>query len=241
MVCVVIHTNPHLQHQVDFGNALEQGFKRHGLDARQTAQKHAQADIHVTQGPHYALQENRHHRRVLHLDRCFYGDARWVVSLGWLRVDGSRDFKNLDKTEAKGALPELKEKKEQRGTAVVFADYGHDADDQRRMIRYARSKADRVYLRPHPAASRSESPAIVLPGELAAVWALADMAFGHSSTVLVDAEIEGLHVESTDPGHVVQDVGDDRQAWLNRLSWCQWSYDEVKRGAFWEHLCVQAD
>ena len=78
---------------------------------------------------------------------------------------------------------------------------------------------------------------MTLKGELSAVWELADVAIGHSSTVLVEAAINGLHVESSDPLHVCQGI-EDRAQWLVDLSWANWNFEQLKSGAFWEHLCL---
>ena len=233
MVQVVAHINPGLAHQVEHGEVLKAGFARHGIDIDVTADIHQHGDIHIVSGPWYALPTWQGKPNVLWLDRCFYGNARDYVSLGWLNADGSRDFRNTDKTEGKGILPELKSSKKRRLCAVVFGDYG---GDPREHLKYARKKYDSVWFRPHPS-DTGLSPYLPLRGELSSVWQIGDVAIGHSSTVLVDAEINGLFVESTDPRHVVHHNG-DREAWLKRLSWAQWHLDELANGSFWEHLCL---
>jgi len=238
-VNIVIHTNLGLANQRESGAWLQQGFRRHGIAAEITPDKHKAADVHVIMGNWYAYNEwlpKSSTSRVIYLNRCFYGSPRFDLSLGWLRPDGSRDFRNHGATEGKGVLPVLKPQKTSRRCVVVFADYGQDPSD---MVMDARARFDSVFFRPHPAQNR-ETPVMTLKGDLETVWEIADVAIGHGSTVLCDAVIAGLHVESTDPGHVVQDC-EERQAWLNRLSWAQWSHTELINGDFWSHLCVQAD
>ena len=239
MVSVVIHSNPHLANQIESSGWLQSGFKAHGINAEITADKNKAADIHVIQGNWYAYNEFIGKPNVLFLNRCFYGDARFDVSLGWLRPDGSRDFMNHGMVRAKGSCPNVRPRKDRkRRCAVVFADYGIDPQA---MILDARMRYDSVFFRPHPAQDRA-TPVMTLKGSLDAVWEIADVAISGSSTVLVDALIQGLHVESTDPLHVVQSCGEDRQAWLNDLSWAQWhGPTELMNGDFWEHLCVRAD
>jgi hypothetical protein len=232
MVSVVIHSNPGLANQVESAGWLSEGLARHGVENVITADKHAEADIHIIQGPWYAYNEWLGKPNVLFLNRCFYGDARFDVSIGWLRPDGSRDFKNHGRASANGVLPKLRPKKSRRRSAVVFADYGKDPTE---MIADARRKYDSVFFRPHPAQAR-ETPVMTLKGELSTTWDIADVAIGGTSTVLVEAVINGLHVETTDPLHVVAGLTDRRQ-WLIDLSWSQWHYDQLKRGDFWEHLC----
>lgn len=232
MVRLVIHSNPSLANQIETSGWLRAGFAAHGIDAEVTADKDKPADVHVIQGPWYAYREWLGKPNVLYLDRGFWGSYRYDVSVGWLRPDGSRNFCNADKTVANGPLPILKPLKERRRAAVVFADYGQDCT---KTVRDARLRYDAVYFRPHPSAQNQSTPAMTLSCDLDAVWALADVAIGHSSTVLVKAHIEGLHPESSDPLHVVHYEG-DRAAWLTRLSWANWNYADICSGAMWENL-----
>jgi len=231
MVSVVIHTNLGLSNQVESAGWLKEGFAQHGIDAKITGDKHKPADIHVVQGPWYAYNEWLGKENVLLLNRCFYGHPRFDISLGWLLPDGSRDFRTQGMVAGKGQLPELKPRKDSRRRAVVFGDYGRDPVDE---VKLARDKYHAAFYRPHPQDKRSCK--LMAPDwSLEDIWDLADGAVGHSSTVLVQAEINGLHVHSTDPNHVCNGI-EDRQEWLNRLSWCQWNAEELKRGEFWEHL-----
>jgi len=230
VVKIVAHFNS-LPHQVEHGQALTYGFKRHGIDLDVTSDICKPADIHIVSGPWYALPRWKGHPNILWLDRCFYGDSHDFVSLGWLLPDGSRNFCNASKTVGKGLLPELKPHKKRKRCAVVFGDYGADPRD---MLAAARRKYDSVWYRPHPQDTRP-APCFPIRGELSDIWQIADVAIGHGSTVLVEAQIEGLFVESTDPRHVTHYL-DDRQSWIKRLSWAQWSLDELVNGTFWEHL-----
>lgn len=235
MVRVVAHTNLGLHNQIECAEALREGFKRHGVTLDVTADTKKDADIHIVQGPHYCFEHWKNKagsERVLWLNRAFYGCSRANVSLGWLRDDGTRDFRNKDMDFPKGTPPDLWPRKGSRRAAVVFADYGEDCTD---WVMDARYTYDCVYFRPHPAESERDSPVMTLRGDLDAVWSLADVAIGGKSTVLVDAEIHGLHVHAHDPHHVVKHSG-DREQWLTDLSWAQWSQDEIRTGQFWEHL-----
>ena len=237
---VVIHSNPTLANQIESAQWVRTGFLAHGIDAEITADKHKEADVHVIQGPHYCYNEWLGKPNVIWLNRTFYGHPRFDLSLGWLRPDGSRDFKIHGVTAPKGTLPVLKPKKDRRRCAVIFGDYGRSAKKDIQNALDARETGngyDSLFFRPHPAQSQEESPVMTLKGELDAVWKIADVAIGHSSTALVEAAINGLHVESSDPHHVCQSINGDRTAWLTKLSWCQWSHDEIQSGEMWEHLC----
>jgi hypothetical protein len=220
---VVIHANPRLQHQQDFALALAQGFKRNGLSSRITANKHLPGDLHVVIGPWYALEENKHHR-ILYADRCFYGDSRWTISLGWLE-NGQRDFMNLGMAASKGSLPLMRPRKDGRRRAVVLGDYGCDMQHE---VLKARVDYDEVMFRPHPAERPSEWTL-----ERTLEWA--DVAIGYGSTALVDALLWGLEVKTLDTNHVCHGVT-DRTSWLTDLSWAQWTHSECASGEFWRHL-----
>ena len=230
---IVIHSNPYLANQIESAGWLKQGFDRHGLDCEITADKHKAADIHVVQGPHYAFNEWLGKPHVLWLNRCFYGDSRYDLSIGWLNANGSRDFKNQDKTEPNGTLPELQPMKTKQESAVVFGDYNQEVQARHWLVD-AREKYSPVYLKYHPASSQQHNFNLRIKD----AWQRCDVAIGGESTVLVEAAIEGLHVISHDFWHVVQDICGDRQSWLTRLSWCQWNHRAIQNGDFWEHLNV---
>jgi len=237
----VIHTNPALHNQVECAGWLREGFKSHGIKAEITPNKHKAADVHVVQGPWYCFDywlARAESHRVLWLNRCFYGHPRFDISLGWLNADGSRDFRNHGMAAVKGRRPALKPRKEARRCAVVFGDFGRDA---KKDCLDARDKYDSVFFRPHPAQQAQESPVMTIRGELDAVWDLADVAIGHASTVLVEALINGLHVESSDPQHVVHQCNGSREEFFRDLSWAQWHKDELINGDFWDHLCAPVD
>ncbi len=233
MVRVVIHSNPHLSNQIESSGWLKQGFDRHGLDCEITAEIQKIADIHIVQGPHYAFDAWLGQSNVIWLDRCFYGHHRFDLSIGWLNPDGSRDFKNKNMNFGKGELPELKPRKDKRDCVIVFGDYGMNP---KALIEYSRIHFGRTYYKPHPAESGQVSPVLAPKWTLGQCWEIANVAVGHSSTVLVEAELNGLHVYTTDPHHVCQDIT-DREQWLIDLSWAQWGYTEIVNGDFWEHLC----
>ncbi len=232
MINVAIHSNPHLSNQIESSGWLKQGFDRHGVGCEITADKHKSADVHVVQGPHFAWNEWLGQPHVIWLDRCFYGHHRFDLSIGWLNPDGSRDFKNTGMSFDKGDLPELKPQKTSRDCAIVFGDYGMDPKE---LIDYSRIHFSRTYYKPHPAEHGQVSPVLAPKWTLEQCWEIADVAAGHSSTVLVEAELNGLHVYTTDPNHVCKDIG-SREQWLKDLSWAQWNFEEIVNGDFWEHL-----
>ena len=235
MVSVVIHTNLGLGNQFECARWLEDGFAKHGIKAEITPDKHKAADVHVVQGPWYCLDYWRPRSmdsRVLWLNRGFWGDAREDLSIGWLRPDGSRNFNNDGAAEGNGFYPQPQPRKTKGRCAIVFADYGRDPSED---VERAKREYNSVFFRPHPQ-QPIETKAVTLQGPLDVCWHWGDVAIGHSSTVLVEARIEGLRVESSDPLHVVHAHPDDDERWLRELSWGMWHYTQIQRGDFWEHL-----
>jgi hypothetical protein len=235
MVQVVIHTNFGLGNQMETARWLRDGFARHGIAAEITPEITKAADIHVVQGPWYALKHwqplsDKH--RVLYLNRGFWGDAREDLSLGWLKPNGTRDFRSDGAVEANGYPLQPRPRKANGRCAIVFGDYGRDPTED---IERARRDYDSVFFRPHPQQIIATS-VMTLSGPLEDAWSLGDVALGHSSTVLVQARIEGLRVESSDPLHVVHAYPDDDERWLRELSWAMWHYTEIEAGLAWEHL-----
>ena len=230
MVSVVIHCNMSLPNQTESAEWLRQGFAKHGIDADVTGDKHKAADVHVVQGPHYAFSEWLGRPNVLWLNRCFYGDSRYDLSIGWLNPDGSRDFKNRGKADSNGRVPELKPKRETTLGCLILADYGKQHQARHWEVD-AREKYFPIYFREHPADRHYR-----YFYSLDEMWKRCDVAIGGSGTALVDAAIEGLHVHSYDPLHVIQNMT-DRQQWLIELSWAQWGHEAIMAGDFWEHLC----
>jgi len=227
---VVIHSNPHLANQIESAGWLKQGFEACGEKVEITAERRKGGDIHVVQGPHYALNDWYGKENVIWLDRCFYFDSRYDLSIGWLNSDGSRDFKNQNKTQPNGPLPELKPLKKTQDRAIVFTDYGQRPDS---MMAWAKGRYKVLEHRPHPAERPEQSCAA-----LGSIWSRFEVAIGHSSTVLVEAAIRGLEVVSFDPRHVCQGLKTMyRKPWLTKLSWAQWHFDTgIQSGDFWEHL-----
>jgi hypothetical protein len=227
---IVIHSNPHLKNQIESSGWLKQGFERHGLDCEVTADRSKPADIHVVQGPWYAWQDWVGKDNVIWLDRCFYGDSRFDLSIGWLKPDGSRDFKNKNMVSANGELPKLKPPKPHQKSAVVFADYGKTIEASYWAVD-AREKYFPVFTMWHPANMENFTT-------LADIWERCDVAIGGTSTVLVDAAINGLHIKQCDPLHVCAWMtARTRYQWLIDLSWAQWNFETgIMTGDFWEHL-----
>ena len=224
----VIHCNPGLAHQINHAECFTAGFQRHGQACEISSRPDAEADIHVVLGPHYALKHWINHPRCIWLDRAYWGDPE-CVTVGWA-AGGGRRFPLED---GHRPAPELQPWREGRN-AIVLADYGDKGDS---MVALARPHVDRLELRRHPAEGGT--------GTLSGALRDFHIAIGKRSTALVEAAICGLSIVCLDPTSAVLPVAStsikdivkpDRREWLRRLSWANWSADEIRTGDLWDSL-----
>lgn len=89
---IAIHTNPNQPHQIEQAEHFRQGFIKHNLKSIVTASITQQADIHIVLGSNYAKHHWLNHDRVVLLDRCYFGDTRNHISIGWMNKKGGRNF-----------------------------------------------------------------------------------------------------------------------------------------------------
>ena len=225
----VIHSSG-LGHQERWAGALQLGFARHGIRAQISRSPDTEADVHIVQGPWFALRQWEDHPRTLYLDRAHRGDPD-CVSLHWLR-DGEKVRTHGHPHRAHPVAAPWKSGRR----LLILCDYGHDGAQE-----YARCLPhfDAMTIRRHPAAdSRRASLAEDLENH--------DIAIGRRSTALIDAAIAGLPVITADTHSPVwpiasriQDIRTpDREPWLTDLAWHNWHIDEVIKGEAWAFLTV---
>jgi hypothetical protein len=232
---VLIHFNGRLSHQVQFAQALRYGFRRHNIAAQSTTDIRKDADIHVVLGPWYAKSAWKNHARCLFLDRCHVGDPNMVVSLGWMR--------NGAQTHANGVSRRFTRHYEINITpwsmrpikrVLLLCDYGYKPDVEISDVE--------LVIRKHPS--------VEIPREnLADALQNADYAVGHSTSALIQAVLAGVPITCTDKqsisymvsGSINAPYRQDRQRFINTLSWANWHHDEIASGAAWEHLKQYVD
>ena len=227
---ILMHYNPHLQHQIDHANA----FRDCGFDV--TPDPYKPADVHVVSGPWFALRYWREHKHVLVLDRSWWGDPG-SVSLGWLNVDGTRRFARGDAPRFK---PEMLPWKTHRreDSCLILCDYGQDVSE---IEYYAKKRFTTVRKRLHPA-DNDDRHVIRLEADLM----LSDCAIGTSGTSLFDAIALGVPSICLDPKNEVapvcaNSVDDDlyrssRDCWLHDMSYKVFTLKEIHDGTAWNLL-----
>jgi hypothetical protein len=211
---VAIHVNPGLTHQRETGKALLAGFCRHGFEAIISTRRETEADIHVVNGPWFALSMWRFHPRTLYIDRAFWGDPE-CVSAHWLR-DGEKA--RTGRTEPRDH-PDFEPYRE-GSRSIYLCDYGEGP---------APGRWDAI--RHHPANGQA-SPLRDALGPF-------QIAGGRRTTALIDAALMGLRIETDDPHSPAWEIrgGGDREPWLNRLAWHNWNIEnEIASGDFLDGL-----
>jgi len=220
-VSVAIHANPQLAHQIEFAEYFQSGFIAHDTDATITSDPQLAADVHVVIGPHYALKQRAPGDRTVYVDRCFWGHHREFVTIGWLRPDGSRHvLGNMDDSRPKPDLAPMKT----GDNAIYLCDYG--VAPEANLV-----KRRNAEVRLHPADTNTKEP-------LDAALDRNDIAIGGMSSALVTAVISGLNSICVDPRSVCFKI-EDREQWLNDISWMNWSGSEIKTGEALEYLLCQ--
>lgn len=209
---VAVHVNKAQPHQMRYGRALHKGLSRNGLRATLTNDPRRKADLHVCIGPWFALHHWKHDK-TLYLDRAYWDDPE-CVSIHWLS-GGEKHFTKINELRDH---PMPKPYRDAGGT-IYLCDFNE--------------KPVGAYdaVREHPANGATGTLLDALRGHRKAV--------GRRTTALVDAAIEGLVVETTDPHSPVREISGrrgGRYRWLNHLAWHNWSLPEIENGAFLDAL-----
>lgn len=115
----------------------------------------------------------------------------------------------------------------------------------RDVYRVASSNFTRVIYRPHPQSLVKISQATMHLGSLERALELADVGITYSSTAAIDCLFAGVpcivlgaysiarEVSSQSFDHVIRP---DRTNWINKLSYAQWTHEELESGEAWEVL-----
>lgn len=205
------------------------------------------------------LREQGH--EVLVFERGYLGDRMVWTSIGWNGLNNNADFCLPDKVEHRRFLEHYKLEpwKNHRGDKIIIA--GQVVGDASLKGADLTSWCERtakelevahdlpVFYKPHPAArdhSRNFHPRIPkYRGDMQAAIQEAAAIVCWNSNASVDAVVAGCPALTFDQGAMAYPVtghtaGDiltpDREEWAARLAHCQWSFDEIKSGAFWERM-----
>lgn len=219
---ITAHISPQ-DHQQKYGEYLKRGFDRIGLklDINQK-----DADIHICIGPHYALKECLG-KKTIYIDRCLWGDDFDYVTIGWLSPNGGMLYPGWAPDDR--PKPELKSWIETESKKVTYLfDYGLYPEEYKRAAKHYKN----IQIRFHPVWQKDQPPLMEHLGD-------SHLVIGHRTSALATAVIAGYPVVCLDSrcsvypvaGHDILDIRrPDRRAWLNNMSYAQWSRHEIESG-----------
>lgn len=225
-------------HQKQAQLALEAGLRRHGAQA-------LGANAVACWGWRVGKQHRARGRDVLVLERGYLGDRFVWTSIAWNGLNGRGTFPDYpDDGGARFRRLGLDVKPWSGGSYVLIAGQvpGDMALGGRDLRPWYAEQARRASIefglpakfRPHPLAHR-RGPVRPVPGaemvegDMAAALAGAAVVLTFNSNLGVDALVAGKRAECADVGSMIWGVC-DREAWLHRLAWKQWTLDEIRSG-----------
>ncbi len=190
----------------------------------------------------------------------YLGNRNKNTSLGWNGLNGDADFCTDNVSDDRAKQWKLKPWKT-KGSRIlllgqVIGDYSFLRMYKNINVFYAvlfkklqNTYKMPVYFRPHPKWAPTKIPAWVkfsegksLEEDLEKAW----LAVAWNSNSLTDAVVNGTPVLAIDKMAMTWDVAihkvgetpirPDRQDWLNKVSYSQWTDDEIANGTAWNHL-----
>lgn len=195
------------------------------------------------------------------MERGYIGDRHYWTSCGYNGLNGRADFipSHADDGRTGPFMNTLRPYKDTRGDYVlIIGQIPNDAsvahigfyDWLNDTIRQLTSITERaVFYRPHPLDKNPIFPDVrVLHSDLDTAISNAHCVVTLNSNTGVDSVIAGVPVISMDKGSMVYDITDhdlsfvndprtfDRTVWFNRITYAQWSMDEIRSGDAWDHL-----
>ena len=254
---VVIYARPDAPHQVQAAEAMQAGFARHGIDAPIcTAQEYEPSDLAVVWSAKNRLIMGTQHRRgadVLIMERGYIGDRFKWTSLAFNGLNGRGEF-HAEHTPLDRGLEfcHLVQPWTFGGDYYLIAGQclGDAALDGVDFLEWVRSLPEEidgkpVLFRPHPSGSWLPVPHPVTRGTLDEDLQNAAGLITWNSNSAVDALLRGVPAVAYDIGSMVyRYVGNKIDKWVRpdrdkivaRLAACQWTLEEMARGAAWEQL-----
>jgi hypothetical protein len=240
-------------HQQHWCRAFQEGLRRHGIRADIHAPlDRVDCDLAVFWGHRHAdVIRRQQGKDYLVMEQGYLGERLKNISLGFNGLNGQATFYNGSPRRADKWRHLLKPWHTGEYYLVVGQVNG-DASLQGRDINdwlaevAGQTKGLPVMFRPHPLGRGYARYFDEHTGTLAEALAGAKAIISYSSTAGVDAILSGTPTYAAHKCSMVWDVAQhdislppiqpDRTVWLERMSWCQWTENEIIKGEAWEHL-----
>lgn len=239
--------------------AAAEGLKRHGVAVRFCTHSDGRADFTLCWGMGRARRHIAPGHRVLLMERGYIGERMKWTSLAWDGLNGRGDFclPELAMPERFARHFTMRAWKSGGDFVMIAGQVPGDASlqgcDLTKWYASAAEQAAAAYrlpvrFRPHPVAVRRglhRSGVEAVSGPIEKVLERCAVLVTWNSNAAVDAVLAGVPAVTMDPGamawpvtgHTIGELArPDRTEWANRLSWCQWSMDELAAGGWWERM-----
>lgn len=248
-----------MEHQRRWGLLLEEGLAAWGVaPVRIDAGAAVTTKVVACWGWRVGETYRAKGHEVLVAERGYIGDRFEWTSLGWNGLNGRADFGVVRGGLRRGfgvpvqpwrpvpggplrvlMLGQVRGDMALRGAGVNYEAWL--AETARRI----RAAGHMLLWRPHPKDQDLTIAADRAPGTLEDAFAATDIAVTFNSNSATDAVMAGLPCLTGDMGAMAWAVtarpgegpiAPDRTDWLRRMSWCQWSDEEIATGAALAHI-----
>jgi len=246
-----------LKHQTTYLESFAQGLRAHGHDA--TVEGHSgyqPCDLAVFWGHRFeSIIEGQRSRNLdyLVMECGFLGDRLEHIGLGFNGLNGNATFYPVDDDSRGREFHDLIKPWQDDGDyylicGQVMGDASLAGVDYVPWVQSLPRCVDGVpvLFRPHPKGAHHMVTAHpYTSASLADDLAGARAVWTWNSNSGLDALLAGVPVVAFDRGamywheaaHTIgETVKPDRVAMVNRIAWCQWTWDEIERGIAWDHL-----
>lgn len=252
-----ILANPNATHQVEAANALQSGFKIHGIESNiiQFASKSPHKNI-ACWSWHNGKRLYDDGKTVLVMERSYIGDRFHYISLGFNGLNGHAIFPKYKDDGGKRFREiggKIKTWKKTGQYILILGQVQNDASLQGKDIsKWYRDIAKQaseahglpVYFRPHPEAARRRGYLSVngmenIGGDLQSCLDGALFTIAFNSNSCLDSIMSGIPCYAGDKGTMAYDlcmkdirniIYPEREDVLHRIAWTQWTPQEIASG-----------
>lgn len=264
---VIGYINPVMKQHRPKLMLMAEGMLRHGLRLElRDYRDYVSSDLAVMWG-HRFMNVINAQRSIsadyLVMERGFLGDRhKWnAVGFNGLNGRGIYQVKNVDNSRLKKYFNDVLKRPADNpnGYVLIMGQCPGDASLRGKdIVRWAKTVADEVskkypervvFYRPHPVKPVKPRNLKILDGDLQAALDGAWCVITYNSNSGVDAAANGNRVVAFDEGSMSWTVSTHnisepprhfpRRRWAERLAWCQWTDEEIRRGDAWDHLKVR--
>lgn len=246
---ITIIASPRAPHQMTHATAMAAGLLRHGLRSTlaHRAPRTGPDDTVVCWGWREGVQHRERGAQVLVMERGYLGDRFEWTSLAWNGLNNRGEMPIVDDhgERFRRHFDQLLKPWNPDGHyTLICGQVPGDMSLQGRDLHSWYESQALLYsdarFRPHPLAYRRERPRAVrgapdIGGTLEEALAGARLVSTWNSNSGVDALLAGKPTHVEDAGGMAYGIDEtNREPWLHRLAWRQFTIEEITSGLAWE-------